>query len=187
MADGHTRLNGWKDISSSLRRSVRTAQRWERDYGLPIHRQGPDGELIFAYRDELDAWIRSGKSQKSAPIGLQGSNTSAPPGVAPKPFTLGPHSLLLDDRAFPLRDGATIIGRADDADLQLMVPSVSRRHARILVCGDDATLEDLDSRHGSWRGAERVRGATRLVTGDEIRVGTVRLVYRYVRASETTA
>ena len=31
-------LNSWKEIASYLGRSVRTVQRWEREFGLPVHR-----------------------------------------------------------------------------------------------------------------------------------------------------
>ena len=187
MPDTLGRLNGWKEISGALKRSVRTVQRWERDYGLPVHRQGPDGELIFAYAPELDAWVRAGRSGADATaadarqesLGGSGRDDGAR-------VRFGPHCLLLNDRAFPLREGVTVIGRADDADVQLLVPSVSRHHARIDVRGRDATLEDLESRHGSWCGATRVRGVTRLTTGDEIRLGTALLVYRFVGSSETT-
>lgn len=187
MPDTLGRLNGWKEISGALKRSVRTVQRWERDYGLPVHRQGPGGELIFAYAPELDAWVRAGRSGADAtgaamrPDGRPA--TRRDDGVRVR---FGPHCLLLHDRAFPLREGVTVIGRADDADVQLLVPSVSRHHARIDVRGHDATLEDLESRHGSWCGATRVRGVTRLTTGDEIRLGTALLVYRFVGPSETT-
>lgn len=187
MSDAHGRLNGWKDISGALKRSVRTVQRWERDYGLPVHRQGPDGELIFAYPDELDAWVRAGRTRMQAATGGLPASTQATNGSDESGrVRFGPHCLLLDDRAFPLREGVTLIGRADDVDVQLLVPSVSRHHARIVVCGNDATLEDLDSHHGSWHGATRVSGTTRLASGDEIRLGTALLVYRFVRAAETT-
>lgn len=181
------RLNGWKDIAGALKRSVRTVQRWERDYGLPVHRQGPDGELIFAYGHELDAWVRAGRSRAVAAMASRRATIHASVGKEEGGrISFGPHCLLLDVGAFPLRDGVTVIGRADDADVQLLVPSVSRHHARIVVRGTAATIEDLDSRHGSWRGAERVRAATRLTSGDEIRLGTARLVYRFVRAADST-
>ena len=38
-----TRLNGWKEIATHLGKGVRTGQRWERVYGLPVHRIGEDG------------------------------------------------------------------------------------------------------------------------------------------------
>jgi hypothetical protein len=74
MAAEHDRLNGWKDIAAFLRRSVRTVQRWERDYGWPLRRQGPDGELIFAYPRELEAWVRAGGSQARAALDGEGAS-----------------------------------------------------------------------------------------------------------------
>jgi hypothetical protein len=37
--NGHSRISGWKEIAVFLECSVRTAQRWERLEGLPIHHQ----------------------------------------------------------------------------------------------------------------------------------------------------
>ena len=52
------RLNGWKEISHHLGKSVRTVQRWERDLGLPIHRLRTNrGEIIWALRQEIDRWL----------------------------------------------------------------------------------------------------------------------------------
>jgi len=55
------RLNGWKEIASFLGKGVRTAQRWEKDYCLPVHRLGREGgEIIFASRREISDWLESG-------------------------------------------------------------------------------------------------------------------------------
>lgn len=96
------------------------------------------------------------------------------------------HCLVWDGREYPLREGLTVIGRANDADLQVPLPSLSRHHARILVRGLDATIEDLGSRHGSWRGTLAVTQPTRLASGDEIRLGTALLVYCLVLPNDTT-
>lgn len=54
------RLNGWKEIAAHLDKGVRTAQRWEKEYGLPIRRLGRDGgEIVFASKAELDEWQRA--------------------------------------------------------------------------------------------------------------------------------
>lgn len=51
------RLDGWKDVAAYLGKSVRTVQRWESEYGLPIHRiPASRGEVIWASRTELDQW-----------------------------------------------------------------------------------------------------------------------------------
>lgn len=61
----HARLNGWKEISNYLGKSVRTAQRWERLLALPIHRiHTSRGEIVFASKRELDGW-QSAKEQES--------------------------------------------------------------------------------------------------------------------------
>lgn len=50
------RLNGWKEIAAHLGKGVRTVQRWEHQYGLPVHRLGVDAEVVFAFRSEIDDW-----------------------------------------------------------------------------------------------------------------------------------
>lgn len=52
------RLDSWKEIAEYLKRGVRTAQRWEGEAALPVHRVSPDRGVVFAYRSELDAWWR---------------------------------------------------------------------------------------------------------------------------------
>jgi chromosome segregation ATPase len=63
-------LNSWKEISSYLGRGVRTVQRWERDFGLPVRR--PAGHLkssVVALRADIDAWLanRSTRLEEAAP------------------------------------------------------------------------------------------------------------------------
>jgi len=100
--------------------------------------------------------------------------------------SVGPHFLIWDGREFQLRDGITTIGRADDADVRIPLPSVSRRHARVIVRGFEATFEDLGSRHGSWRGATPVQGVVTLASGDEIRLGTASIVYCLTMPDDST-
>jgi hypothetical protein len=51
------RLDSWKEIATYLKRSVRTVHRWEKEEGLPVHRQlHKDLGSVFAYKGELDAW-----------------------------------------------------------------------------------------------------------------------------------
>ncbi len=51
-------LNGWKEIAAFLGRGVRTVQRWERDFGLPVHRpKGSARSAVLAFAEELDAWL----------------------------------------------------------------------------------------------------------------------------------
>lgn len=96
------------------------------------------------------------------------------------------HCIVWDGREFPLREGVTVIGRASHADVRIPLPSVSKQHARIVIRGLEATIEDLGSRHGTWRGAVALSGAVRLNGGDEIRLATARLTYCVVLSNDTT-
>jgi hypothetical protein len=52
-------LSSWKEISEFLKCDVKTCRRWERSAGLPIHRvSNRSKSRVFAYREELDAWVR---------------------------------------------------------------------------------------------------------------------------------
>jgi hypothetical protein len=52
------RFDSWKEIAAYLNRDLRTARRWERDRGLPVHRvPGTEHGGVFAYRSEIDAWL----------------------------------------------------------------------------------------------------------------------------------
>src|SRR5712691_2951019 len=51
------RLDSWKEIAAYLRRSVRSAKRWEKEQQLPVHRHHHDKrDSVYAYRAELDGW-----------------------------------------------------------------------------------------------------------------------------------
>ena len=51
-------LTGWKEIANYLGRGVRTMQRYESQYGLPIHRHGgKDRSSVLAFPDQLDQWM----------------------------------------------------------------------------------------------------------------------------------
>jgi hypothetical protein len=55
---GERTLNSWKEIAAYLDVSVRTAQLWEKERGLPVHRLGTSRRArVVAHRDELQAWL----------------------------------------------------------------------------------------------------------------------------------
>jgi PAS domain S-box-containing protein len=52
-------LRSWKEIASHMGACVRTVQRWEQVYKLPIRRLAvKKGAMVFALRSEVDRWIR---------------------------------------------------------------------------------------------------------------------------------
>jgi hypothetical protein len=67
MAPIRATLQSWKEIASELNRGVRTVQRWERNLGLPVRRVGKGSRCpVFAFKDELDGWLRSNTEARSA-------------------------------------------------------------------------------------------------------------------------
>ena len=52
-------LSSWKEIAVYLRVSVRTAQLWESERGLPVTRPPGKRGVVWANEDELDAWRKS--------------------------------------------------------------------------------------------------------------------------------
>jgi Transcriptional regulatory protein, C terminal/FHA domain len=94
--------------------------------------------------------------------------------------------LLWADREIALQEGENILGRERDAAAWIDVYSVSRRHARIVVSGDRATLEDLGSKNGTFLKGEAVTRPAALSDGDRLRIGTVEMtVRRYAGAVST--
>jgi pSer/pThr/pTyr-binding forkhead associated (FHA) protein len=62
---------------------------------------------------------------------------------------------------------------------------VSRRHARLVLALDAATIEDLSSKNGTCVNDRRITGPTPLNDGDRIQIGTVTLTFRSVGAVST--
>jgi DNA-binding winged helix-turn-helix (wHTH) protein len=87
----------------------------------------------------------------------------------------------------PLAPGENIIGRSPDALISVASPKVSRRHARILVTGERATLEDLGSRNGTYVGDQRIIAGVDLKQGDRIGIGPAMLIFYACSADAATA
>lgn len=58
LAPGLSPLSGWKDVANYLGKGVRTVQRYEREFGLPVRRPaGKTSGSVIAVRRELDDWV----------------------------------------------------------------------------------------------------------------------------------
>jgi DNA-binding winged helix-turn-helix (wHTH) protein len=90
-----------------------------------------------------------------------------------------------DRHEVSLHEGENILGRVDEAAAWMDSPSVSRRHARIVIAGDRAHIEDLRSHNGTFVRGERVDAPTPLSDGDEIRLGAVVIRFRVFTAGKT--
>lgn len=57
-------LESWKEIAAYLKRTERTAKRWEQSEGLPVRRHMHQSRAsVYAYPSELDAWVVSRQTQ----------------------------------------------------------------------------------------------------------------------------
>jgi DNA-binding winged helix-turn-helix (wHTH) protein len=86
--------------------------------------------------------------------------------------------ILLAGKRTALEPGETFIGRDPGAGLFIDDPSVSRRHARIVVTEESATLEDLGSKNGTRLEERRIEAPAPLADQARIRIGTVPLTFR---------
>jgi hypothetical protein len=60
-------LNGWKEIAAYLGRGVRTVQRWETMYKMPVHRPAEkDRSAVVAFADEVEQWMKQSRLRGTA-------------------------------------------------------------------------------------------------------------------------
>jgi DNA-binding winged helix-turn-helix (wHTH) protein len=84
-----------------------------------------------------------------------------------------------NDRRLVLEQGENIVGRNPlRCSICIDEPRVSGRHARIIVSGDTATIEDLESTNHTFVGGVRVTSLRRLADGDVIRLGGPHVTFR---------
>ena len=94
--------------------------------------------------------------------------------------------LTWEDRVIPVPEGETIFGRDHLAGIRIPSESVSRRHARLVVARGAATIEDLDSKNGTYLRGKRIAGPKTLEDGDSIRIGSAAFTVRYVSEEKST-
>jgi DNA-binding winged helix-turn-helix (wHTH) protein len=108
----------------------------------------------------------------------------------PGPVALGKAAggcrLVWGEQEIVLNEGENMIGRDPAAAVHLDDVSVSRYHARIVIDGAAARLEDLGSKNGTFVRESRVTGTVPLRNGDGIRLGAVDMVFNRSEAGAPT-
>jgi two-component system, cell cycle response regulator len=69
----------------------------------------------------------------------------------------------------------TVIGRGQQADIQVIDEGISRRHAAIVHQGDKIVIRDLGSTNGTYCNGDRI-GEHTLSDGDKIQVGSTTIL-----------
>jgi hypothetical protein len=146
------KLNGWKEIAEYIGRALRTVQRWESQYHLPVHRpSGKDRSAVIALADEIDSWLQS--------TSIRGSNYVRPTLIvvdSPQSESLSNRKLSLEiakfnvltvfsaaelrataDRFKP--DGFIVDATTRDEDLLQMCGELKQHFpkARLILLGSD--------------------------------------------------
>jgi hypothetical protein len=84
--------------------------------------------------------------------------------------------VLPDGRRVPVGSEPLVIGRLPECGVVLQDSNVSRRHAEVRRNGDAVVVTDLGSTNGTRVNGNTVREHF-LVSGDEVSVGSTRLVF----------
>ena len=95
--------------------------------------------------------------------------------------------IVCEGEEIALGEGEHVLGRDSDARVELRSPAVSRHHARIVISGTSATLEDLGSKNGTSVRGQTLTAPMQLADGDQIRIGSFVLTFRTVSAKGSTA
>ena len=85
--------------------------------------------------------------------------------------------------AYALREGRNVIGREPAAHIRLDLAAVSRRHAAINIHGEEAVVQDLGSRNGTFVNGEKLEAARPLRSGDEIRIAQTAIRFQIAPGS----
>jgi len=91
-----TPVRGWKEIAAFLGTSSRSAQRWERELGMPVHRlRETTGSVVSAYPSELEVWRRGLSAELAAQAGADTEPGEGLERVLPRRAWLRPRRWLI--------------------------------------------------------------------------------------------
>lgn len=104
------RIDSWKEIAAFFGRDERTVKRWEKERGLPIHRLPGERGGVFAWSQELNAWLHSAAANsKGKEESAAGPTPDVPPAAANSSTEPVPGRTVAPGRAMPIRIGASIV------------------------------------------------------------------------------
>ena len=88
--------------------------------------------------------------------------------------------MVVGDHSVPLAHGENLIGRAPWMTVTIDAHQVSRRHARIVVDGFTATLEDLGGKNRTYLNDRHLQDPVNLSHEGRIRLGCHAVVLQFV-------
>jgi len=142
---------------------------------------------IATLQDEINQRLGAVQKLNAIDLSLQGLDMKIAErlhsgGEPSADSTQGPALICLTGEApkrFALNKKKITVGRGAHCDLQVLTHFVSREHARILVAGSTALIEDLGSRNGVFVNSVRIE-RQELQHGDLITIGETQ--FRFVES-----
>jgi adenylate cyclase len=112
---------------------------------------------------------------KPSPASISEISRPSAAGTPARLILRGPAGSVVE---FPLGQPQTVIGRSTGANVQLADREASRRHTGVDLENGEYVLKDLGSSNGTFLNGRRLYGPIKLKDGDEVMVGTSRLVFK---------
>jgi pSer/pThr/pTyr-binding forkhead associated (FHA) protein len=137
-------------------------------------------------RDPSDKAGIEGSRPYHTDSGLDAKLDRAVPTIGAEAFLLGVGGLH-GGRVYPIQHNTVVIGRSDDADVLVLDPSVSARHAQLINGSRGFEIEDFGSTNGTLVEGRPI-GRTLLQGGERITIGQVEfkfLLHRHIDATLT--
>ncbi len=130
------------------------------------------GETMTLGQSSMTLLFMQGAATPPAGGGGGETMVGAPPGAG---MALVAQSGPDSGKVFQLRQGANIVGRDTDADVQLSDQQVSRRHAVVTLTDERVAVSDMGSSYGTTVNGRNLE-ETKLNLGDHVFVGQSELV-----------
>ena len=87
-------------------------------------------------------------------------------------------TLIFRGEHLTLQEGVNVLGREPSADVMIDDTTVSRKHAAITIRENSVTLEDLESKNGTFIDGVQLKGKTTLRDGQTFVLGDASIVFR---------
>lgn len=83
----------------------------------------------------------------------------------------------LNGTIFDLEDGEVSVGRSPDCTIPLEFQGISRKHFKIVIHNDSASIQDTGSSNGTFVNNTKIQGEQELSKGDMVKIGSIALKF----------
>lgn len=94
--------------------------------------------------------------------------------------------LTFRGKSIELPPGESVVGRDRGCAACIDADSVSRHHAKLIVSGRTASIEDLGSKNGTWVCGQRIDRPTSVPDGTSVRFGSETVRFEFVDSNRPT-